>query len=51
MAALEQLSSYWPFSPRMQHINNVCAEYEVALGAIAAYTSTADSPRSNILPP
>ena len=38
------LSSYGPLSPRMQHIDNVCAEYEVALGAIAAYTSTADKP-------
>ena len=31
-------------SPCMQHINNACAEYEMALGAIAAYTSTADKP-------
>ena len=28
----------------MQHINNVCAEYEMALGAVTAYTSTADKP-------
>jgi hypothetical protein len=39
MAALEQLSS-----SHMQHINSVCAEYEVALSAIAAYVSTADKP-------
>ena len=42
MAGLEQLSSFGP--SHMQPINSVCAEYEMALGAVAAYTSTADKP-------
>jgi hypothetical protein len=42
--APSRLSAAMGLSPRMQHINNVCAEYEVALGAIAAYTSTVDKP-------
>jgi hypothetical protein len=43
IAGDDTASATKPLSPSMQHINNVCAEYEVALGAIAGL-STADKP-------